>query len=140
MSADELAAWLGGGMNPDHDFSGQLGEAQVSMLVTFIQSGVVDVSPYIDADKKVTGDSQRGAGLFGGSCVRCHGADGTAINFHDPSEPEYVGTVASGNPWEAFHKIAFGQPGTDMPAGLNFGWTLDDIADLIAHLQSLPTE
>jgi thiosulfate dehydrogenase len=140
MSAEDLTAWLSGGMNPDHDFSGQLGESQVAMLVSFIQDGVVDVSSFINADKTVNGDAQHGATLFGTICVRCHGADGKTINFGDEAEPEYVGTVGADNPWEAFHKARVGQPGTQMPAGLNFGWTVQDIADLIAYLQTLPTK
>ena len=140
MSAEDLTAWLSGVKNPDHDFSSQLSEAQLGMLASFIKSGTVDVSTYVNADKTVNGDSQHGAALFGAVCVRCHGADGKILNFGDESEPEFVGTVATENPWEAFHKSSVGQPGTDMPAGLNFGWSLQDIADLVAYLQTLPAK
>lgn len=140
MSAEELTAWLDGTENPDHDFSPYFEESQFSMLVAFIQRGIVDRSPYIDDDKSVKGDATHGESLFNSVCARCHGADGKNINFGDAAEPEYVGTVASDNPWEALHKGSFGQPGTHMPAGLNFGWTLQDIADLIAYLQTLPTK
>ena len=140
MSAEDLTAWLNGSQNPDHDYSSHLNEAQLSMLVAFIQNGVADVTTYINSDKTVNGDSQHGAALFGSTCVRCHGGDGKTLNFGDESKPEYVGTVAADNPWEAFHKVAVGQPGTDMPAGLNFGWTLQDIADLVVHLQTLPVK
>ena len=118
----------------------------MNMLVAFIQSGTWDVSPVIDADKMVSGDAQRGQALYGGVCVQCHGADGKALNFGDESEPEYVGTIALDNPWEAIHKIASGQPGTPMPAGRNFGWTLQDIADLAGlppasyHCESMGVE
>jgi thiosulfate dehydrogenase len=140
ISAEDLTAWLTGGMNPDHDFSAQLGESQVAMLVSFIQDGVVDVSSYINADKTVNGDGELGATNFGTVCVRCHGADGKTINFGNETEPEYLGTVGADNPWEAFHKARVGQPGTHMPAGLNLGWTLQDIADLVAYLQTLPVK
>lgn len=140
LSAEQLIAWLSGGVDPDHDFSEYLAEPQMNMLVAFIQSGTWDVSPVIDADKMVSGDAQRGQALYGGVCVQCHGADGKALNFGDESEPEYVGTIALDNPWEAIHKIASGQPGTPMPAGRNFGWTLQDIADLVAYLQTLPAK
>lgn len=136
----DLTAWLTGKKNPDHDFSVYLGEAQVRMLVAFIQHGVTDRSDYIDVDGTVNGDPTRGETHYIAVCVRCHGADGKTINFGDASEPEYLGTVAVDNPWEAFHKDSFGQPGAPMPAGLNFGWSLQDIADLIAFLQTLPTK
>lgn len=140
MSTEELAAWLTGGKNPDHDFAPYLGESQITMLVAFIQVGVEDRSPYINADKTVNGNAEHGGTFFDSICARCHGADGKTINFGDASEPEYVGTVAVDNPWEAFHKGSVGQPGEHMPAGLNFGWTMQDIADLIAYLQTLPTK
>ncbi len=140
MSEAELTAWLTGGKNADHDFSPYLGEAQIKMLVAFIQHGAVDTSPYINADKTVNGDSARGETHFTNVCSRCHGADGKKLNFGDAAEPEFIGTVATDNPWEAFHKDSFGQPGQHMPAGLNFGWSLQDIADLIAYLQTLPTK
>jgi len=140
MTEAELSEWLTGVKNPDHDFSTYLGEAQISMLAAFIQEGIVDRSPFIGADKTVNGDAEHGKSLFLSTCTRCHGEDGKEINFGDASEPEFLGTVASDNPWEFFHKGSFGQPGTHMPASLNFGWTLQDIADLLAFAQSLPTE
>ena len=73
-------------------------------------------------------------------CAACHGVDGKAINFHDADEPEFIGTIAADNPWEFFHKASFGQPGEPMPQGLALGWTLQDIADVIAFAQTLPTE
>ncbi len=140
MSAADLTAWLTGGKNPGHDFSPYLGEAQINMLVAFIQKGIVDTSPFINADKTVHGNAQHGKSLFLSTCARCHAGDGKKINFGDASEPEFLGTVAADNPWEFFHKGSFGQPGAPMPAGLNFGWTLQDIADLLAFVQSLPTK
>ena len=140
MSSQDLIAWLDGTENPDHDFSAYLDELQFNMLVAFIQDGIVDRSPYINEDKSVNGDMEHGRALFNDKCIRCHGDDGKTINFGDADEPEFIGTVAVDNPWEALHKGSFGQPGVQMPAGLNFGWTLQDIADLIAYLQTLPTE
>jgi thiosulfate dehydrogenase len=138
MSTADLTAWLDGGKNPDHDFSSYLSEAQVNMLVAFIQEGIEDRSPYVNDDKTVNGDSEHGKSLFLSTCARCHGEDGKKINFGDEAEPEFLGTVATENPWEFFHKGSFGQPGAPMPSGLNFGWTLQDIADVLAFVQSLP--
>ena len=140
MSAEDLTAWLNGTKNPDHDFSPYFEEAQVNMLVAFIQEGVADRSPYINEDKAINGDAVHGETFFNSTCARCHGVDGKTINFGDQAEPEYIGTVAVDNPWEAMHKGTFGQPGQQMPAGSNFGWSMEDIADVVAYLQSLPTK
>ncbi|GBD84738.1 cytochrome c6 [bacterium BMS3Abin02] len=136
-SYDDLKTVLTTG---DHDFS-VMGDAALEDLITFIQQGLVDTSKYINADKTLIGaDLERGDELFDGTCSACHGADGTMINFGSDEEPEFVGTVASDNPWEALHKIRVGQPGTPMPAALNSGWTLQDMIDVVAHAQTLPTE
>ncbi len=138
MSADELAGWLNGAANPDHDFSAYFEEAQIKMLVAFVQQGLADTSPYINADKTVNGDPAKGKTLYNGVCAVCHGDDGKTLNFGDASEPEFVGTIAADNPWEFFHKAANGQPGEAMPSSINLGWSLEDIADLLAYAQTLP--
>ena len=38
------------------------------------------------------------------------------MDFKDGPEVEYVCTVCAKNPWEAPHKIRFGQPGVGMVA------------------------
>ncbi|RME07632.1 MAG: hypothetical protein D6803_03425, partial [Anaerolineae bacterium] len=140
-SADEIMAALTGQTNPDHDFSQFLDADRLNALVTFIQQGLVDKSQYINDDGSVNGDASHGEQMFAAVCTRCHGTDGTEINFHEGTDepPEYVGTVASEEIWEFFNKASFGQPGEAMPAGLNMGWTWDDIADLAAYAQTLPT-
>ncbi|HEY4692023.1 MAG TPA: hypothetical protein VIH16_01175, partial [Bellilinea sp.] len=75
-----------------------------------------------------------------GLCQACHAEDGKTLNFGDESEPEYVGTIASDNPWEFWHKVSFGQPYTQMPSALKSNWSFQDIADLLAYAQTLPTE
>jgi len=139
-SADELTAWLTGKKNADHDFSKALNAAQTKAMVEFIQKEIKDVSTFINADKSVKGDPARGKVKFTATCAACHGNDGKKINFGDDKAPEYVGTVAADNPWETFHKVAFGQPGEPMPSGLGLGWTLEDIANVISFAQTLPTK
>jgi mono/diheme cytochrome c family protein len=140
MSSDELLAWLDGRNNPDHDFSGLMEDFALNALVTFIQQEMADITPYVNADKTVNGDPANGRDMFEGTCAACHGADGKKINFGDDAEPEYVGTVASDNPWEFFHKASFGQPGAPMPSGEALGWSMEQIADLLAYVQTLPAE
>jgi thiosulfate dehydrogenase len=140
LSADELLAWLDGSQNPDHDFSTVMEEFALNALVTFMNNEMADITSYVNADKSVTGDPANGRDLFEATCSACHGVDGKKINFHDADDPEYIGTVAAGNPWEFFHKVSFGQPDAPMPAGVALGWTMEEIADLLAYTQTLPTE
>lgn len=143
MSAEDLTAWLTGAKNPDHNFAGEglLGETQIQMLVAFLQSEKIDAGLFIDADGTVTGgDFQRGDEFFNSYCALCHGEDGTALNFGDANEPEYVGTVAAENPWEFVHKVSYGHPGAIMPSGINMDWTLQDIVDLLTYARDLPVK
>ena len=138
LSLEEIVAWLNGTQNPDHDFSAYMEEAQFQMLAAFIQQGQVDTTPFINDDKTVNGDAAKGKAAFDAVCTRCHGEDGKTLNFGDDAAPEFVGTLAADNPWEFFHKVANSQPGETMPSGINLGWTLEDIADLLAYAQTLP--
>jgi thiosulfate dehydrogenase len=140
MSPDELLAWLDGSNNPDHDFSVLMEEFALNALIVFLQEEMATITAYVNADKSVNGDPANGRDMFEGTCASCHGVDGKKINFHDPDDPEYVGTVAAGNPWEFFHKVSFGQPDSPMPSGVAIGWSMEQIADLLAYVQTLPTE
>jgi len=138
---EEMMGWLDGSRNPDHDFSGVMEPYALQALVTFMSQEMADVSAYIGADGSVNGDPAHGQELFNGTCANCHGVDGKTMNFSgDPDDPEFVGTVASDNPWEFYHKGSFGQPGLPMPAGRALGWTMQDIADLLSYAQTLPTD
>jgi thiosulfate dehydrogenase len=143
MSAEELTAWLNGTMNPDHNFVGEgmLGETQVQMMVAFLQSEKIDTNVFVDVDGTVTdGNPELGAEFYSTFCEYCHGEDGTALNFGSDTEPEFVGTVASDNPWEFVHKVSYGHPGAVMPSGINMDWSLQDIIDLLTHAQTLPVK
>jgi thiosulfate dehydrogenase len=65
---------------------------------------------------------------------------GQRLNFGSPDEPEYVGTLANGNPWEVLHKIRFGNPGTPMPSAVANGWSIQDVVDVLGYAQTLPIE
>ena len=123
----------------DHDFSA-LGDDAVASLVAFIQEGTADYSPHIDADTGavVGADLDNGAELFSG-CQACHGADGRQLNFGSDDEPEYLGDLAADNPWETFHKVQFGHPGSqpEMPSAATSAWTLEEVRDVVAYSQTL---
>jgi thiosulfate dehydrogenase len=141
MSDGELLGWLDGSTTADHNFSA-MGDEALSSMVTFLQDGLVDQREYIDYDTKspLEADADHGQELFGNPCTACHGADGRSINFGDDEDPEFVGTVASGNPWEFIHKVLNGQPGTAMPNSIDSGWSMQDVVDVLAYAQTLPTE
>ncbi len=141
-SVEELVSALKGGTNPDHDFSTVMDDAALTNLAVFIQ-GANDYRQNIDYSTKapIGGDAANGQVLFEEGCAPCHGADGTQINFHDPDEPEYVGTIAIDNPQEFMHKVLYGQPGSNpkMVGAIESGWTTDQVVDVLAYAQTLPT-
>ncbi|MDH3912582.1 MAG: c-type cytochrome [Rhodospirillales bacterium] len=84
-------------------------------IALFVSRGQVDMDPLIDrTTKRARGDARRGKRFYGEYCSLCHGHDGREMNFKDDKNPEFIGTVATKNPWEALHKIRNGQPGIRM--------------------------
>jgi thiosulfate dehydrogenase len=136
----DVLTWLNGSVNPDHDFSMYLDEAAMNMLAAFIQDGMIDMSTFVNEDKSVNGDPAAGQAFYKSGCASCHGEDGQAMNFGDADDPEFLGDLAAGNPWETIHKAANGQPGSMMPSAINLGWSWQDIADVVAYLQTLAAE
>lgn len=143
-SQDEDADTLTGAMSgdiADHDFSSVMTDAEIADLVAFIGAGLDDYGQFVAEDKTIIGgDTDNGSMLYGNTCSTCHGTDGTLLNFGDADEPEYLGTIAVDNPWEFFHKVKYGQPGTEMPNADDNDLSLEDIRDIAAYGQTLPTE
>src|SRR3990172_2215829 len=131
---------LKGSTNPDHDFSSVMDEQALIDLALFVSKGQMDVAPLLSADGKSTGDAAQGQTRFDEVCTYCHGPEGNAVNFASIEEPEFLGLVAGDNPWEFFHKVRFGQPGWPMPSGIANSWTDQDVANVLAFAQTLPTE
>lgn len=108
-------------------------------LALFVSLGQIDMDRHIDrATKKANGDPRRGAQFFQTICANCHGYDGKEMNFKDPPDVEYVGTVARNNPWEALHKIRFGQPGVGM-VSLSV-LKVQEQVDILSYIQTLPAK
>ena len=143
--------------NETHGYDRVLSPTALKEIAGFVAEGQVDMRPIIDYESKsVASDPGPGKIVFNNICADCHGKDGRELNFaHDGEPAEYVGTVASDNPWEALHKIRNGHPGafvnhmtgrhTDrrgmgssfmppMRAELSVG----EQGSLLAYLQSLP--
>ncbi|MFQ5415019.1 MAG: c-type cytochrome, partial [Phycisphaerae bacterium] len=131
----------GPGVLNGHDYGATgLSTQDLADVIAFVLggAGAIDDGPFVDPVTGVfSGDAAQGEVNYTttGSCVLCHGADGTAINFSgDCLNPEYVGTVASLNPWEMLHKVRFGQPGTPMPSWAATG-TTQGAADIGLYAQ-----
>lgn len=139
-TAAELLAALKGATNPDHDFSGLMGEQDLIDLALFMDETLVDAAAWINDDKSAKGDAVAGEQKYMAVCTNCHGPQGNAINFGDLAEPEFTAHVAGDNPWEFIHKVRYGQPGWPMPSSILNQWSEQDVADVMAYTQKLSTD
>ena len=125
--------------NKTHGFDALIPARDLEALAHFIAHGQIDMDEYIDrASSKAKGDTANGERIYQTVCARCHGSDGTLINFQPSPKTEYVGTVANVNPWETLHKIRMGQPGMAMISMLVFD--IQDSVDILAYCQTLPAK
>jgi thiosulfate dehydrogenase len=116
---------------------GQISDEVGKRLALFVTRGQQEVDHFIDPKSlRSFGDAGLGERIFQNVCAACHGFDGRALNFKSEENPEFVGTVAGVNPWEALHKIRNGHPGVPMPA-LRF-LLLQTLVDILAYAQTLP--
>ncbi len=127
-------------MDKTHAFTERMiTHSAMEKLGLFLSEGQIDTDRYIDRETKMArGNPRRGARFYQTVCAVCHGFDGRDINFKDPPKAEYVGTVCAKNPWEALHKIRFGQPGVGMVALAVLD--IEDLVDITAYCQSLPVK
>jgi len=118
-----------------HKLSTLLGEEDFNDLALFVSKGQVDMSKYIDYQKKavIGGDAVRGKDYFDTVCAQCHGKNGD-----QPKDMKKTLAKQLSNPWEVMHKILNGQPAEQMP-GLR---ALDRqvVVDIMAHVATLPKE
>jgi thiosulfate dehydrogenase len=137
--ANEVLAALQGSTNADHDFSSVMDEQALTDLALFISEEIIDYSDLVGDDKAaLSTDLHEGEHIYQDYCAVCHGKDGSTLNFGSDEEPEYLGDLALGNPWEVLHKARFGQPGEDlMPSAIDKGWTVDEQGALLAYVQTL---
>jgi len=130
--------------NPnDHAYSlanTGLSDADIWNLTKFVLEGQVDNDIYIDGDGNFTGDSVFGSVWYSQACINCHGEDGTKLNFFEPPDVEYVGTIAAFIPEEMLHKTRFGHPGSVMAGTDLLEWNVARAADIGAYCQGFPTE
>lgn len=139
MPNQEILNWLNGTANPSHNFSAYLSPEAMLDLVAFLRTKQVNIALLVDyPTQRALGTSESGQPLYAVTCERCHGDDGSQLNFGSASQPVFIGDIGRLDPWRMIHKIRFGHPGSDMPASEALGWPLQDVADLLAYTQTLP--
>lgn len=142
LSEQEIIDHLHGSKDPSHDFSKYLADEDIARLTKFLKEGIKDDSALVDAvtHKAVGGNLQNGKTLYEGQCAKCHGADGKTIIFRNEGINEYLGTVATRDPYRFIHRTRYGVAGVkEMPVGRQLGWKDSDSVDVLAYVQSLPT-
>ena len=114
-------------------------DSAIENLTYFLSLGRIDMDAYIDPETKTArGNLRHGAEVFQTVCAVCHGLDGKEINFHTADDPEYIGTVASDNPWEMLHNVRFGHSG-DVMVGL-IAFPVQTQVDVLSYAQTLPAQ
>lgn len=123
--------------NKTHTFGSMIPGNALNALAAFVSYGQVDMDKYIDRKtKKARGSNEKGAKIFLSVCAKCHGSDGTKLNFKSPEKPLYVGGAANKNPWETLHKIRWGHPGSPMASLVFTG--IQTQLDNLSYIQTLP--
>jgi hypothetical protein len=140
LAEQEIVDHLKGSKDPAHDFSSYMDDASLGRLALFLKFGLINDDQYIDdvSLTVISGDLEHGKALYEQVCANCHGADGTLIIFRTEGVDEYLGSVASRDPWRFLHRTRFGVSGVDMPVGAKLGWTAEDGRDALAYVQTLP--
>jgi len=123
------------GVGTAHDFGPYLATADVWDLVAFVKSGALDTSTWINPTTGVAlGDATAGSTLYTARCASCHGANGATINL---GGGQGVGERADADPWQVFHHVRWGVPGTSMPGMEEAGLPLSQQSAILAYAQTL---
>lgn len=137
-SQDEVADWLNGTNNPDHDFDQFMGSADLDDLIAFVRTKQVDMALLVDYETRtILGNAGWGRELYEDVCAACHSLDGQTVILEYPTGETETRTFLLNDPWRAIHRTRFGTPLSGMPSYESLGWTLQDIADVLAYMQSL---
>jgi thiosulfate dehydrogenase len=139
LSPEQITAALDGTRNPDHDFASLIGVVALRDLVTFLRTKQIDINLLVNAESRaVLGVPAQGEELYVSACIECHGPDGGALNFGSAARPQFLADVAGDDPWRSVHKVRFGGPTRRMPSYEELGWSLQQVADVLAYVQTLP--
>jgi thiosulfate dehydrogenase len=130
----------------NHGYGAAVSDEDIGNLVKFVRNGLIDTTLII-SNGFYKPDVVRGSELYqmgigaNYGCSICHGPDGLAKPVGFLTFKDYVGLKTTTNPWEFQHKVRFGargNPGTHMPATMEGGESLRDLADLMAYTRTLP--
>lgn len=140
-NSEEIRRQLTGQRDPAHNFSKYLKQQDITDIIEFLTTALIDDTEYIDPItlQVIGGDVTHGKELFTQQCTSCHGEEGSKIQFRFEGINATLGTLATQDPWRFLHKTRFGTPGTPMVIGYTLGWTPQDGRDVLLYVQSLPS-
>jgi mono/diheme cytochrome c family protein len=103
------------------------------LLYDFTTTGTYPTGSITYSNIGAGGDATAGDAIYAARCTGCHGADGTGILVDGSFS---VGSFLRAKPYEAQHKVKFGQPGTAMGSLVT---DLTEILDLYLALTNATT-
>lgn len=112
------------------DHGGPLRARDVDAVIAFLRTWQRDAPAELD-ERRVSGNADRGRGIYESECARCHGKRGTGGPYVGIGGRQLLENATNGFLRRAIH---LGRRGTAMPA---FDGTLDDgkIEDVVALLR-----
>jgi thiosulfate dehydrogenase len=127
-----------------------LTDDEIWALVKFVLEEA-EAPSLVDASGSCMGDATMGETYFtdgitptaqGCGVDACHGPEGLTVpTGADTDFEDWLGLVASEDPWEFHHKVFYGSAGSGlMPSFIVLGATAQQVADVCAFAQTLPTE
>ncbi|MEX2144603.1 MAG: hypothetical protein WD740_08405 [Anaerolineales bacterium] len=137
---EEVIAWLDGTFNEEHDFLSLTNMTALNDIAAFLRTQQINTDLMINASSGASlGNRAEGEDLYLEFCADCHGDTGDKINFGSTAGPLFLGDVAVADPWQTVHKMRFSTATeTRMRATEDMNWSLRMVADVLAHLQTLP--
>jgi len=139
LNIEEVKAWLNGSNDPEHNFLELTNSGVLDDLTAFLLTMQVDTNLLLDRQTGLSyGDEVNGRNLFISACAECHGVSGRSINFATAGNPLFIADVAIADPWRTIHRTRFGLPASNKPASEELGWSLREVSDVLAYMQSLP--
>lgn len=124
-----------------HGYTAEMiSDRDLARIAAFVSRGQVDMSKYIDLDKRtvIAGNPERGRAVFQTVCAACHGFDGKLLDWGDGNEHAYVGTEAKAAPDEVLNKILNAHPGVAM-ANLR-AFPIEYAVDVLSYTATLPAQ
>ena len=112
-----------------HEFGPFINDADLWSLASFAMNGVENLDEYVSSSlSRAIGNSSSGAFIYKGgngavtlagkasSCIACHGADGKMLPPGSKLAAMDIYHLAWDAPYQFFHRVRFGMPGTYGPA------------------------